>query len=288
MKLGDVIEGRYEVRSYIAEGSSAFVYRGYDRVAHHDVAIKVMKEELKQTMEHYESFLSEASFLANLRHINITRVYCLAYQDNQPCIIAEWMKGDTLSDYLAKQTFVPFIEAKRIMLQILDAIQYTHEKGYIHRDIKPQNIFYNPDGLIKLSDFGIAQDTGVKNKQQKIYGSIPYLAPEVIQGQPASKESDIYALGVTFYEILMGQLPFEGETLEEIAQKQILSPFPSINRKDIPYIEIDRILQKACAKNPLDRYKSAKEMMNDVQKLNDQPKKKKSFFFKLFHRGKKA
>lgn len=110
MKLGDVIEGRYEVRSYIAEGSSAFVYRGYDRVAHHDVAIKVMKEELKKTMEHYESFLSEASFLANLRHINITRVYCLAYQDNQPCIIAEWMKGDTLSDYLAKQTFVPLLK----------------------------------------------------------------------------------------------------------------------------------------------------------------------------------
>lgn len=288
MKLGDVVVGRYEVRAFIAEGSSALVYQGYDRVQHHDVAIKVMKDELKETMEHYESFLSEANFLANLRHINITRVYCLVYHENQPCIIAEWMKGGTLSDYLAKTTFIPFIEAKRIMLQILEAIEYTHEKGYIHRDIKPQNIFYNPDGIIKLSDFGIAQDTGVKNQEQKIYGSIPYLAPEVIQGHKASKESDIYALGVTFYEILSGELPFEGDSLEAIAKEHIFTPFPSLKRKDIPVQELNRVLKKACAKNPLDRYKSAREMMLDIQKITEKPQKKKSFFSSLFHRGKKA
>lgn len=282
MKIGDKIDGRYEIVSFIGEGSSAFTFKGYDTINKKDVAIKVMKEEMKETMAHYEGFFKEASFLASLRHLNIVSIYCFSFFEGRPCIMCELMKVDNLSNVLMEHGPYPFLEAKAIILQVLEAIEYTHEKGYIHRDIKPQNIFYGKDGVVKLSDFGIAIYTGMETNHHRIYGSISYLAPEVIQGKSASKQSDLYAIGITLYELLMGKLPFEGESIEEIARKQIEMPFPSVGRGK-NRVELDRFFQKACAKNPLDRYKNAAEMKKDLLKITlDKPKRKSlfSFFFR--------
>lgn len=286
LAIQDVLDHRFVIRAFIGSGATAYVYRAYDQVLHRDVAIKIMREEMLENQESNQNFITEAQLLADLRHIHIVRIYALGYIEKTPYIVCEFLHSPTLSFSLQKQGFYPVEEAINIITQLLEAVQFTHGYGVIHRDIKPQNIFYSMDGTVKLGDFGIATYTGIStDRKQKIFGSLPYLAPEVIQGKNPSISSDLYAIGITFYELLTGHVPFEGQSKEEIAKKHIRSSLPDIKRKDVPEW-IKQIIRCACAKSPEDRYPSAAAFLEALQHHEPESKKKLSFFQKWWRRKK--
>ena len=194
-----------------------------------------------------------------------------------------------MKDMLDFRTSIPIAEAVSYMLQLTSALFYAHQHNIIHRDIKPHNIFVMPDGTIKLGDFGIAQAGGVDDsftKTSEIVGSVHYLAPEISQGKPASIQSDIYAAGVTFYELLTGHVPFDKDTPVNVAVAHVKEKFPS-PKKYLPNCpkEVERIIFKCVKKNPKERYASAEELRDELIVLKNDPKslkEKKGFFARLF------
>ena len=288
IKIGDRIDNRYRITSRIGTGGMAEVFEATDFINKTIVAIKIMREELLSNPENIVRFKNEAQACAAMNHPNIIRVYAQGQADGRPFMAYEYIKGQTLFEKLEFLTQLTVFEACQVMEQLLDAVAYIHKHGIIHRDIKPQNIFYLPNGTVKLADFGIAVDAKMdETKTEKgVMGSIFYLAPEICEGNPATIQSDIYSIGVTFFEMVTGRLPFEEGHAVDIAIAHIRKPFPSA-AKYTPGIskEIDRIILKACKKDPKERYSSAEEMLFDVKHAmsnNDNFKEKKGFLRRLF------
>lgn len=292
MKLGDIVEERYKIKSVLGEGGMAFVYQAEDLISKKDVALKIIKEETMKNPVNLTRFEREARAAASLNHQNIVRVINLGTHLGRPYMVTEMIKGQTLREVLNVRGKFSFMEACDIMYQLCSAILHAHEHGVIHRDIKPQNVFIMADGTIKLGDFGIAtfQHDSRITRSEVVVGSVHYLAPEISKGESqASPQSDIYALGITFFELITGRVPFDDESAVTVALKHIKEKFPSVRKYNpkTPLI-IEKIIDKACKKDPSDRYQSAFDMRVDIERILRNPSliEKQSIFKKIFSRKK--
>jgi len=282
INLGDIIANRYNVLSLLGMGGMAVVFECKDLYTKDIVAVKILKEELLDDKEMVEEFKKEIKATVTMRHPNIIQIYSEGIWNNRPYIVLEYLEGQTLLDKIEYYTKFAPIEACEIMLQLLDAISYTHEHQIIHRDIKPQNVFLLSNGTVKLGDFGIAKNEKEAENHGKILGSVHFLAPEVLSGEPFSVCSDIYAAGITFFQLVTGILPFDGST-EKVAEMHLKKacPTPSKLQTTIPK-EVDEIILKSLEKNPRKRYQSAAEFKEAITSYLTGKKEKKSFFKRFF------
>ncbi len=285
---GDRIDERYHIVNPIAHGGMADVYEAYDAVTRKTVAIKIMRVEMMKDVKNIARFQRECIAVASLNSPYIVRVYGQGTIDGRPYMVNEYVRGETLRDRLnfTSVHHLSCLEACEVMLQLTEGVQYIHEHGIIHRDIKPDNLFYLSDGSVKISDFGISSEIGEKTKGDAVSGTVYYCAPEILMGQTATPSSDIYSMGIVFYEVLVGKVPFDGNNPEEIAIKQIKNHFPepSLTLPSIPRA-LDKIIVKACRKRKEERFESAKAMheaIEEAMKNEKNFKEKKSFFAKLF------
>ena len=286
IKIGDKIDDRYRIVSRIATGGMADVYEANDLISKRIVSLKVMKEELMANQENVSRFLNETASAASLNHPNVVRVYGRGTIEGRPYMANEFIRGQTLRDKLNFAGALPLFDACEVMLQLTSGVDYIHRHGIVHRDLKPDNLFYMSDGTLKISDFGIAAPIGTASDGDSIQGTIYYCSPEVLTGGPALPTNDIYAMGICFYELLIGNVPFDGETLDKVALKQMKKRFPEPSRLNpsVPRT-IDRIILTACRKRADERYPSAEAMHDDIVKAmadKDNFKQRRGILSKIF------
>ncbi len=289
VKIGSLIDGRYRITARIGHGGMAEVYEANDVINKRTVAIKLIRDDVMENPINLQRFENEATIAASLNHPNIVKVYNHGTVDGAPYIANEFIKGQNLKEMLDFRSFLPLQEALSYLIQLASALYYAHQHSIIHRDVKPDNIYVMSDGTIKLGDFGIAQmDSNITKTvdTKEIVGSVHYLAPEITRGHPASAQSDIYAAGITFFELLTGHVPYNKPTAVEIAIAHVNEKFPSI-KKYLPNCpkEVEKIIAKCVKKNPKERYSSAKELHDDLVELKNHPellKEKKSLFSRIF------
>ena len=271
IEKGQKINDRYEVIKSIGEGAN--VYLAYDTILDRRVAIKVLRGDLSNDEKFVRRFQREALSASSLSHPNIVEMYDVGEDNGIYYIVMEYIEGVTLKQLIKKRGALTLSEAIDIMLQITDGISQAHDSYIIHRDLKPQNIMIKEDGTIKITDFGIAMALNSTQLTQtnSVMGSVHYLPPEQASGKGSTIRSDIYSMGILFYEILTGSLPFKGDNAVEIALKQMRDEIPSVRKKNpaIPQ-SVENVIIKATAKNPKNRYSDAKEMHADLLTvLND-------------------
>ena len=281
---GQKINGRYEIIRSIGEGGMANVYLGYDTILDRNVAIKILRGDLSNDEKFVRRFQREALSASSLAHPNIVEMYDVGEDDNIYYIVMEYVEGKTLKQLLKKRGSLTLSEAIDIMLQITDGMAHAHNSYIIHRDLKPQNIMIKDDGQIKITDFGIAMALNATQLTQtnSVMGSVHYLPPEQASGKGCTIKSDIYSMGIIFYELLTGSLPFRGENAVEIALKHMRDPLPDL-REENPSIpqSIENIILKSTAKNPKNRYDDDKSMHDDLltalddDRINEEPYKYK-------------
>lgn len=265
---GTILKDRYVLEDMIGSGGMAVVYRATDRVTGNDVAVKILKDEFVADEQFRRRFLNESRAISMLRHRNIVSVIDFEFEGNPQYIVMEYIDGITLKDFIRTQKAIPYTIAVKITMQILSALQHAHERGIIHRDIKPQNIMILSDGTIKVMDFGIARISKFETvtMTDKAIGTVYYISPEQARGEHTDEKSDIYSVGVMLYEMLTGALPFDGDTPVSVAIKQIQSTpkEPRQINKMIP-VGLEQIVRRAMMKTPEKRYASAIDMINDLK-----------------------
>ena len=271
---GKRLDGRYEIREIIGVGGMAVVYKAYDNIDDRIVAIKILKEEFLQNQEFRRRFKNEAKAIAVLSHPNIVKVYDVSFGDRLQYIVMEYIEGITLKEYIEQQGTVNWKEAVHFVTQILRALQHAHDKGIVHRDIKPQNIILLQDGTIKVSDFGIARFSrgDTRTMTENAIGSVHYISPEQARGELTDDKADIYSVGVVMYEMLTGKLPFESDSAVSVAIMQLQQEAvrPREINPDIP-LALEQITLRAMQKNAEDRYHSAAEMLMDLDEFRKNP-----------------
>ena len=264
---GQKINDRYEIIRSIGEGGMANVYLGYDTILDRNVAIKVLRGDLSNDEKFVRRFQREALSASSLAHPNIVEMYDVGEDNGLYYIVMEYIEGKTLKQLLKKRGTLTLSEAIDLMLQLTDGMAHAHDSYIIHRDLKPQNIMIKDDGQIKITDFGIAMALNSTQLTQtnSVMGSVHYLPPEQASGKGCTIKSDIYSMGIIFYELLSGSLPFRGDNAVEIALKHMRDPLPSL-REENPAIpqSIENIIRKATAKNPKNRYDDARSMHEDL------------------------
>lgn len=281
LSKGQKINDRYEIIKTIGEGGMANVYLANDSILDRKVAIKVLRGDLSNDEKFIRRFKREALSVSNLSHPNIVEVYDVGEEDGNYYIVMEYIEGKTLKQLLQKRGALTLPEVIDIMTQLTDGLAHAHEAYIIHRDIKPQNIMIEDNGLIKITDFGIAMALNSTQLTQtnSVMGSVHYLPPEQASGKGSTIKSDIYSLGILMYELLAGSVPFKGDTAVEIALKHMKEKLPSI-RKQNPTIpqSIENIVLKATAKNPKNRYDSVREMYSDLKTAMEKTNEKRLVF----------
>ena len=272
--VGKRIDGRYEIREVIGVGGMAVVYKAYDNIDDRIVAVKILKEEFLANEEFRRRFKNEPKAIAVLSHPNIVKVYDVSFGDKLQYIVMEYVEGITLKEYIQQQGVLNCKEIVHFTTQILKAIQHAHNKGIVHRDIKPQNILLLQNGTIKVTDFGIARFSrnDTRTMGGNAIGSVHYISPEQARGDVTDEKSDIYSVGVLMYEMLTGQLPFQSDSAVSVALMQVQEEAvpPSAINSDIP-TGLEQITMRAMQKNPRDRYQSVAEMLLDIEEYKKDP-----------------
>ncbi len=266
MYIGQTLDDRYEILEVIGEGGMAVVYKARDNRLDRLVAVKIMREEMASDEEFRRRFCAESHAVAMLSNPNIVAVYDVSHSDAMEYIVMELVEGITLKQYMDKKGALPWREMLHFSKQIARALGHAHERGIIHRDIKPQNIMLLRDGTIKVADFGIAAlENEIEENDGQAIGSIHYIAPEQARGESPDARSDLYSLGVVMYEMLTGQRPYTGDTLGEIAVKHMNAEAVPPHKivEDIP-AELERITLKAMNAKITERYQSAAELLDDM------------------------
>ena len=272
--IGKRLDGRYEVHELLGVGGMAYVYRAYDKIESRWVAIKILKEELSNNSDFLRRFRNESKAIAVLSHPNIVKVYDVSFGDRIQYIVMEFIDGITLKQYIEQQGEIKWREALYFTVQILRALQHAHEKGIIHRDIKPQNIMLLEDVTIKVTDFGIARFSQAETQTMtdKAIGSVHYIAPEQARGGYINDKADIYSVGVMLYEMLTGQLPFVADNAVSVAIMQMQAePTPPTRINPAIPKGLEEITMHAMEKNPAQRFPSAADMLEDVERFRRNP-----------------
>ena len=221
--VGKRLDGRYEIKEIIGVGGMAVVYKAYDNQENRTVAVKILKEEFISNEEFVRRFKNESKAIAMLSHPNIVKVYDVSFGDLIQYIVMEYIDGITLKEYIEHEGSLRWKDAVHFTIQILKGLQHAHDKGIVHRDVKPQNIMVLPDGTIKVTDFGIARFARSEQRTitDKAIGSVHYISPEQARGERTDEKTDIYSVGVILYEMLTGQLPFQAENAVSVAIMQL-------------------------------------------------------------------
>ena len=279
--MAKIIAERYELLELIGQGGMADVYLAQDIILNRTIAIKILRTSLAKDPIYVTRFQREASAAAALSHKNIVEIYEVGEDEDKYYIVMAYVPGMTLKELILKRGAVHVVEAIDIMKQVISGISKAHQLGIIHRDLKPQNILVTDSGVAKIADFGIAsmQSLAQVTQTDVIMGSLHYLAPELARGEKATAQSDVYALGIVFYELLRGEVPFNGESPVNIALKHMQEDLPSLLEfnPSIPQ-SVENIVIKATAKNLNDRYKSATEMLDDIKTCMERQDEEKLVF----------
>lgn len=274
---GQKINDRYQIIRTIGEGGMANVYLAYDTILDRNVAVKILRGDLAEDEKFVRKFQREAISASSLSHPNIVEMYDVGEDDGRYFIVMEYVEGVTLKNLIKRRGALTLSEVIDIMLQLTSAIACAHDSYIIHRDIKPQNVLILDDGRVKITDFGIAMalNSNELTQTNSVMGSVHYLPPEQANGTGATIKSDIYSLGILMYELITGNLPFKGDSAVEIAIKQMREPIPSIveQNPNIPQ-SVENIILKASAKNPKNRYESARQMYEDLTTCLDESRLK--------------
>ncbi len=265
--IGMKLDGRYEIVELIGVGGMADVYKAKDIMENRVVAVKILKSEFSENDEFVRRFRNESKAIAVLSHPNIVRIFDVGYENDMQYIVMEYIDGITLKEYIEQQGLLKWRDCVHFTIQILRALQLAHDRGIVHRDIKPQNVMLMSDGSIKVMDFGIAMFSRQDHTlSEKTMGSVHYVSPEQARGTRTDEKSDIYSVGVMMYEMLTGRKPFDGDTPVSVALKHMNEepPKPTTYVSSL-YEGLEEIILHAMEKESSKRYQSASEMIRDIE-----------------------
>jgi serine/threonine-protein kinase len=275
LPAGVLVDGRYIVLRPLGQGGMAHVYLAEDQQTGGQVAIKVMKDDLTGDPEFIKRFDTEARSASSLDHPNIVKVLGYGQDQDLRYIVQEYVEGSTLKDLIQQKGALDWNLAVPLAIQIGLALEHAHKRGVVHRDIKPQNILITSDMIAKVTDFGIARATNANTitlTSGVAFGSVHYFSPEQARGGVVGEKSDLYSLGIILFEMLTGQLPFDGETSVAVAIKHLqeMPPLPSTLQPELP-AALDKIIMKCIQKNPESRYVDARELVDELDSFMIEP-----------------
>ncbi|HEY4346370.1 MAG TPA: protein kinase [Gaiellaceae bacterium] len=261
MMPGDVVADRYEVEQVVGSGGMSTVYRAHDRVLERDIALKVLHERLNHQQDVVDRFGREAKLVAGLSHNNIVSVIDRGEHAGRPFIVFEFIAGENLKQLVTREGPLPVERALELSIEIARGLAFAHQKGFVHRDVKPQNVLLNGKGEAKVTDFGIARPLesqgGGETATGTVLGTCDYISPEQAQGARVDEQTDVYSLGIVVYELLTGEVPFQGDNFVAVAMQHINAPPPpiSLKRPEVPR-RLEQAVDRALAKHPEDRFPS--------------------------------
>ena len=292
----NIIDDRYTIRANIGHGGYATVFLAFDQIRRKFVAIKLINCDVNTDKKAYNMFQQEAMTMAAISNLNVVSIFGSGIYENKPYLVMDYVRGKSLKDIIAENSYLLVDEVYTYMMQIINGLEACHNANIVHRDIKPQNIIKKTDGNVVLIDFGTAyigeQDRNLYVEDGAIIiGTIQLLAPEILKGdEKATARTDIYALGITMYDMFTGKYPFDSQDKPTVAKMHLFAPFPSVRKVNpsVP-LEFEKIIYKCCEKDPALRYQNVNELRVDLMLAYENYKnpkvKKKGLFARLFKKG---